>query len=524
MTLRRSLLSAAVFATACGGASAPGPRAAGDPVPDTSGNTAPPTPTPAAAPRQLATETAIRTAWNATLTVPASWWITESSEVVQVQDPERELTLSFLATPAADRDAAIATAWKRVAPGFSLPIAQAAEIGGRDGWDALAQVAYVTKAEESRIVLALARRKGDTWHVTTIDGKNTAVDRRGAQINALILDMKVPGVDKESFAGRTASVDAAHLAKFDAFVEEARKLTHVPGVAVAVVHGGKIVFEKGYGVRSLRGKQAVTPSTLFMIGSTTKSLTTLMMARLVDQKKFAWTTPVTEVLPAFALADPEVTKKVTVQHTVCACTGMPRQDYEFLFEYDGWDPERRLASLATMKPTTGFGETFQYSNSMVATGGWIGGHAFAPRQKLGPAYDAAMKELVFGPLGMSATTFDVKVATGRDHATSHGHGLALEYQTTPIDYERGVNAMRPAGGAWSNARDMARYLMIELARGKTPDGKQLVSEDNLLERRNPSVKLDANTAYGLPMFVAKENGAAVVHHGGNMLGYTSDMF
>ena len=73
-----------------------------------------------------------------------------------------------------------------------------------------------------------------------------------------------------------------------------------------------------------------------------------MLARLVDDKKLDWSSKVVDLLPSFKLADAATTSQVTVQHTVCACTGMPRQDLEFLFEYDGWYPERRLASMATM--------------------------------------------------------------------------------------------------------------------------------------------------------------------------------
>jgi len=520
------MMLVAALVAACGGSSVRGPAAPPSPVVDDpaappTGVPAPPTATPL---RQLDAEAAITTAWGATLTVPASFWIAERADEVEIQDPEREATLHFTTVQAADSAAAIAAAWQRVQPGFALAIADSDDLPGRDGWDAMTQTAYVTKTEESRAVVALARQQGDTWHVTTIDAKTAALGRRGAQINALILDMKVPGIDQESFAGQTPNLDAAHLARFDAFVEEARTLAGVPGVAIAIVHGGEIVLEAGHGVRTAGQRKPVSPATLFLIGSTTKSLTTLMLARLIDQQKFTWETPVVDVLPSFALADPAISKQVLVKHTVCACTGMPRQDLEFLFEYAGWNAERRLASLATMKPTTGFGETFQYSNVMVATGGWLGAHAFAPKAKLGPAYHQAMSALVFKPLGMTATTFDFKQAARADHASSHGRDLQDTYQEIPLGYERAVSSVEPAGAAWSNVRDLARFMMLELADGKTPNGKQLVSVENLERRRAPQVKIDADNAYGLGLFLTSDHGVRIIHHGGNMLGFTSDLF
>ena len=80
------------------------------------------------------------------------------------------------------------------------------------------------------------------------------------------------------------------------------------------------------------------------------------MAKLVDEGRFRWDTPVVQLFPEFALADATVTPKVTMLHTVCACTGLPRQDMEFLFEFAKATPEMRVASTKGMKPTTGFGD------------------------------------------------------------------------------------------------------------------------------------------------------------------------
>jgi CubicO group peptidase (beta-lactamase class C family) len=478
---------------------------------------------PAPEPRQVAAETSITSDWGATITIPASWYVLEGPEVIRIEGPNRELTIWLAAATVADRDAAIEQAWKRIDPEFSLETAQTINVPGRDGWDAITQRVYVTRAEYQRVVMVSARRLGDVWHLAMIDGKVAAFQRRGAQISQIIDDMKLPGLDKESFAGKKPALDAEHLERFSAFVDEARGLARVPGVAVAVVHGGKVIFEKGYGVRTLGKKPKVTPDTLFAIGSITKSLTTLLLARLIDDGKLTWTTPVTEVLDTFALADPAVTARTQVLHTVCACTGMPRQDLEMLFEYKGWTPERRLASMKAMMPTTGFGETFQYSNLMVSTGGWIAARAHAPKRGLGPAYDAAMSKLVFAPLGMQSSTFDFARLARSNHASSHGRGLSADYQVIPLAYEKALLAVRPAGGAWSSARDMARYMMLELGRG-TYRGKRLVSEENLTARYKPQIEINDEASYGLGLFISTEHDLRVIHHGGNALGQTADMF
>jgi CubicO group peptidase (beta-lactamase class C family) len=523
--MRRLLVLALAFG--CGGAAKTVPAQPPPSVPPSPTAGAPvAAPAPAAATtRHLDKEETITLASGTTFTVAKGWFVTTGPDLTLLEDPDRELKVALVELAAADREAAVAAGWARFEPGFSLAIERAIDLPAREGWDAIAQVAYVTKTEDKRFVVAVARRKGPTWYVALVDGKDAAMDRRGAEVTVAIRSLKAAGLEKESFAGRPAhALDAERQQQLGEFIEEWRKKMFIPGVAIAVTQGGKIVYEKGFGVRALGKTDAVTPETLFLIGSNTKSLTSLLMARLVDRKLFAWTTPVTQLLPSFALGDDKVTNSLTMQHTVCACTGLPRQDLEFLFEFTGATPEDRVTSMKRMVPTTGFGETFQYSNTMVSTGGYVAAHALHPELKLGPAYDKAMQEEVFGPLGMGATTFDFAAATKRNHALPHAHALSPEYRPIPLAWERAVVSVRPAGAAWSNVRDMSRYLLVELGKGATPDGKRFVSEENLLKRREPQVKITDELSYGLGLMVAKDHGIALVQHGGNNLGFSSDMY
>ena len=125
---------------------------------------------------------------------------------------------------------------------------------------------------------------------------------------------------------------------------------------------GKVVFADGFGVRELGRGAKPDGDTLYMIASNTKALTTLMLAKLVDEGKLTWETPVTQLLPSFQLGDADTTSRVLVKHLICACTGLPRQDFEWLFQFEGVTPEGAMETLATMKPTSKFGELFQYSN------------------------------------------------------------------------------------------------------------------------------------------------------------------
>jgi CubicO group peptidase (beta-lactamase class C family) len=475
--------------------------------------------------KQLAADTPVTTASGASFEAPKNWFMTKRKDLLELQCPERDLAVSLIEVEGENAEVAITTAWQVAQPGFDRKVAQTTKLPAKDGWDAITQIVYEVPGAQQRTVVGVARRKGNRQYVALIDGANAAMERRGAQLMTVISTLKAAGVAEESFAGKTARLlDAAQLANLNAFITESIARTEVPGAAIAVIQGGKVVQTRGFGIRQLGKPEPVRDSTLFMIGSTTKSLTTLMMAKLVDEGKFSWDTPVVSVLPAFALGNPETTRKVTMQHTVCACTGLPRQDMEFLFEYANATPESRVKSMSLMQPTTGFGETFQYSNTLVATGGYVAAHAADPTKQLGPGYDATMQSRVFTPLGMTDTTFDFARAQARDHAMPHGQNADLAYSAFPLRNEEGVVAMRPAGAAWSSVKDMSKYVLMELSAGKNAQGAQVVSEANLRKRREPQVKISDKMSYGLGLFLEADHGVQVVHHGGNNLGFTTDMF
>jgi CubicO group peptidase (beta-lactamase class C family) len=283
------------------------------------------------------------------------------------------------------------------------------------------------------------------------------------------------------------------------------------------------VWAGGLGVKEIGKPDPVGPNTLFIAASNTKAFTTLLLAGLADQKKLRWDEPVTELYPSFKLGDAATTKEVLVKHLVCACTGMPRQDLEWLFEYKNETPASALALLGTMQPTSKFGEVFQYSNLMAAAAGFIGGATALPGAELGTAYDEAMRTRVFDPLGMKTSTFDFAKAMKGDHASPHGVDVDGKLALAPMALNYSVYPVRPAGGMWTSAGELAKYVEMELAKGMLPNGKRLVSEENLLARYAPQVAVSDQVTYGMGLMVDAKYGISVVHHGGDLPGYHSDM-
>ena len=479
-----------------------------------------------AVPERVSADTPRVTPGGATFTVPSGWSIASGKNLVILGPPETDTHVAIVdAAGAADASAAVTAAWAAYKPDFKRPLKLVTPRPAREGWDERKVFDYETSPNERAAVQALALRAGTAWSVIILDGTDPTVEKRSAAIGTVFQSVRPKGYARESFAGRTPhKLDAAHIAQIKEFVETSMQQLGIPGAAIALVDGGKVVFQGGFGVRELGKPEKVDENTLFMAASNTKGMTTLLLAELVDQKKLKWDEPVVDVYPAFKLGDAETTKKVLVKNLICACTGLPRQDLEWLFEFKNATPASELALLGTMQPTSKFGEVFQYSNLMAAAAGYIGGHIVYPDRELGAAYDAAMQQMIFDPLGMKSTTFDYARALSGNHATPHGDDIDGKPTVASMAINYSIVPARPAGAVWTSSADLIRYVQDELALGKLPDGRQLVSPENLLMRRAPQVPLGENSSYGMGLIVDRTYGVPVVSHGGSMSGFKSNLF
>ena len=484
----------------------------------------PATQSPAATAEVLTADTPRTTTAGNSFMAPAGWRVEVRGQTTLLTPPEGDSHIALIDLKANDAESAVKAAWAAYRPDAKWPLKVTNDFPDKDGWTNIRDFTYQTSPNEKRDVGATAQRANDTWTVTIYDMAQAVGEKRGAQV-ALIFGRFFPkGYQRETFAGKPAKkLGADEIAALSAFIEAGREKTGVPGVALGLLQDGKVVFAGGFGVRELGGTAKPDADTLFMIASNTKALTTLMLGKLVDEGKFTWDTPVTTLLPSFKLGNADTTSRVLVKNLICACTGLPRQDFEWLFQYKGVTPEDALKTLATMQPTTKFGEMFQYSNPLAGAAGFVGGHVAFPSLPLGQAYDEAMTTRVFTPLGMSSTTFDYARALAGNHATSHAPNVDGKQALAVMELNYSIIPLRPAGAAWSNVRDMLQYVQMELNNGLLPDGTRYIAKDTLLARRTPQVPIGQDATYGMGLMVEMKYGTPVVHHGGDMVGYHSDM-
>jgi CubicO group peptidase (beta-lactamase class C family) len=474
--------------------------------------------TPAAA------DTPGKTPSGIAFTQPKDWTQAGRAAVTTFTSPEGDLSIAVVDAGAApSAQAAVDKAWSLYKPGASRPVRLTSPAGPGDGWDERVNFAYEVSPGEKAVVAALAMRQGKAWTVFIVNGADATMNKRAAAAAIIQRSLRPAGYAPESFAGKTAHrLTPERIQALRDFIAQSAKELDVPGVGIALIDQGKVVYEGGYGVRELGKPEPVGAHTKFLVASNTKGMTTLLLSVLADEGKLRWDEKVTDLYPAFRLGDDATTKAVEVRHLVCACTGLPRRDFAFILADPDVAASDTFRQLSETMPTSKFGELFQYSNLMAAAAGYVGGHLAYPDLELGAAYDKAMQTRIFDPLHMPDTTFDFTVGESGDWARPHGFSIDGRMTEMPNTFNHLISPYRPAGGAWSTASDMAHYVQLEITKGIGPDGKRVVSEANLLERRKPTVPTGENAFYGMGLFTQVVAGVTVVTHGGTLQGYHSD--
>ncbi|UHQ23044.1 beta-lactamase family protein [Lysobacter sp. 5GHs7-4] len=456
--------------------------------------------------------------------VPYGWKAESRGTGIVIAKPAEDARIAILDVDADSAEAALASAWEQYAPGNAPKLRGAGDRPLRGGWSSVRSYQYET-AGPDRILRAQVLHEGRSWIVAIMDLPETAMDRREAQITRVLSSLRAKTYTPQTLAGiAPRDLDAGRIDALLRFLEEARTGLGIPGLAIGIVQNGEVKYVGGLGVRQVGSNAKVDASTRFLTASATKPLTSLMLAKLVDEKKLDWDASPAQLFPAFKLADPALSRRIQVRNLLCACTGIPPQDKEWEFSGDEMGPEDVLRVLSGVQATADIGELYQYSNLMGAAAGYLGAHIAHPELPLGAAYDRSMQERVFDPLGMRSTTFDFDLALRGNVASPHATTIDGEVALAAMGYNRASIPMRPDGGAWSDIRDMAAYLRMELASGLLPDGSRYIGAAALKERwKNQVARGGLDQWYGMGLKTDRQLGVLQVFHGGSMAGYQTEV-
>lgn len=331
----------------------------------------------------------------------------------------------------------------------------------------------------------------------------------------------------------TAAIDLAGLAPaaraqakepwpgLDAYIVAAMKTWQVPGLGLAVVRNDTVIYTRGYGLRDVGKPDPVDEHTVFAIGSASKAFTAASVAMLVDEKKVSLDANPGLYLPGFQLYDPYATRELTVRDILSHRSGLARG--ELAWYGSGFDRDEIVRRVRFLTPSWSFRSQFGYQNIMYITAGQVVAHVS------GRSWDDFVKDRIFAPLGMTESGTSSRAVAGRpDVATPH----ATVNDTLRAIPWRNIDNAGPAGSINSTATDMAQWVRLQLGRGSY-GGKQLISAkmademhqaqtvirtDSAARATNPDTHLQA---YGLGWFLEDYRGRLVVHHGGNVDGFTT---
>lgn len=304
----------------------------------------------------------------------------------------------------------------------------------------------------------------------------------------------------------------ARLAHLATVLEEERARQHVPGMAVAVVRGDRVLFARGFGVRDLETSEPVTPETLFAIGSSTKAFTATAAGMVIDEGKLSWDDPLSQHVPSLKLqvkAGPG--EQATVRDALCHRTGFPRMGVLWASGALSRDEVFQHASRA--QPTEKLGEEFQYNN-VVYTGA---GEAAA--RAAGSTWDELVRSRILVPLGMQRTVTSMREAK-QTGALATGYTWYADQSRHQREEPRDTDSVAPAGSLHSTVTDMTAWLRFQLGKGVF-EGKRLIKESTLAETHEVQIPIPGMGGYGLGWFVREWNGQRYVEHGGNIDGYSA---
>eukprot|EP00058_Branchiostoma_floridae_P025718 XP_002611208.1 hypothetical protein BRAFLDRAFT_71168 [Branchiostoma floridae] len=357
---------------------------------------------------------------------------------------------------------------------------------------------------------------------------------------AVLLTM-LAAVLSQSEVTATASTLEEELRYLDNFVQTVLscRSDSVPGLSIAGVKNGDVVFAKGYGRRDSNRGLPVNNRTLFGIASLTKSFTAALLADiLAERDDVTWDTPLVDILgEEFRFQDEFRTKEATLRDILAHKMGLQKfhQLLAFGMDADRAELARRARYFSQVRP---FRSGFYYSSFLLYT---LAGHV--AERLAGKPYEQLLRERIFLPLGMSDTTF-LSDALEEDNFSDFAESYVVHDKEgykllVSREMYRMTELFAPDAGVASNAADMARYMAFLLRGGAGPDGQpnRLLqeaytvqfpadprAEDRGREIFRPQFPVGVmDKGEGLGMIVGSYRGYKRVYQEGKLFGFTSLM-
>lgn len=316
---------------------------------------------------------------------------------------------------------------------------------------------------------------------------------------AMVISLFLSGA---ALAAETASIEA----KIDAYLAEKVRAAGIPGLAVAVVHDGSVIFSRAYGVRKLGKGERLTPDHIFHFASVSKPFVATAIVQLVEKGKLKLDDPVVKHLPYFRLAD-ERYSEITIRQMLNHTAGMPDvEDYEWdKPQHDKGAAERYVRSLSSEKLLWAPGSDWQYSNMAFD----VLGDLIA--KVSGLSFEEYMRINILEPIGMVNSSFMYPEIDKKLRTTGHIGDPARVSAVYPYNRRHA-----PSSTLNSSVAEMTRWMLVNLNWGEL-DGRRILRDESY------DLLWSATTDHeiGLGWFIYEESGVWEVAHSGSDLGFRS---
>jgi CubicO group peptidase (beta-lactamase class C family) len=309
--------------------------------------------------------------------------------------------------------------------------------------------------------------------------------------------------------------------EIDAIVTQALEEFRVPGAAVSVIVGNKIIHCKGYGMRDLENALPVTKNTVFPIASNTKAFTSFLIGQLVEEGKVSWDDPVIKYIPEFRMYTEELSSQVTLRDLIAHRTGIPRHDALWYLVRE-MSEDDVLKALPHFPPMGGFREIFMYNNLMYVVAGKV------IHNVTQNTWEEEIVARILKPLGMRHSGISLKNFQEMSDVSKPYAEIGNKIQRLPFLYPHSTLA---ASAIHSSASDMAKWVQIQLFDEKRPHFIQASTLKEMHTIHMPfaaaQIHMDNSfqepSGYGLGWEIDIYRGRKHVHHGGNLEGYFSEV-
>ena len=301
--------------------------------------------------------------------------------------------------------------------------------------------------------------------------------------------------------------DGPDLAAIDRYVRSEMDAQRIPGLALGIVQGDRIVHVQGFGEADRSGRE-VTPQTPFLIGSVTKSFTALAIMQLSEAGRLQLDAPVQRYLPWWRVADPNASTLITIRHLLYQVSGLSKATGNaYATSGDTHDSalEDRVRALRDAELTEPVGTTWQYSNANYWTLGMI------VQAVSGQSYETYVQQHIFNPLQMGNSYTSGTEAVQHGLPTGHRYWYGFPV-ASELPFDRGGLGSQ---GLSSSAQDMTGYLSLYLNGGRH-GATTLVSPAGAAELQRAGVPTGLDgVSYAMGWDVGQIHGTTTISHDGS---------